>query len=182
MPAPLNAADERYRGKNKKIVYEKAGSAHERSNRAISRQEKNLTLSKVTVIDEGSGEIEVENPGGTVRLNIEILDSADDNEVVVKPVENLKDGVLWSTAIIDEHHAVLLNTGHDFYNKVYVPNLSEGVVVQGMDSLLWAFVEAELGTINEATKDHFENMKIEVSRLLRKLVKDLPDPEIETES
>ena len=51
-----------------------------------------------------------------------------------------------------------------------------------MDSLLWALVETELGIINDATKDNFENVKIEVSRLLRKLVKDLPEPVIESDS
>jgi hypothetical protein len=40
-------------------------------------------------------------------------------------------------------------------------------------------VEAELGTINEATKTHFEELRFEVSRLLRKLVEDLPEPELE---
>jgi hypothetical protein len=48
-----------------------------------------------------------------------------------------------------------------------------------MDSLLWAMIEAELGTINEATKTHFEELRFEVSRLLRKLVEDLPDPKME---
>ena len=149
---------------------------HKRSNRAISSQEKDLHIAKIDVIDEDSGEVEITNRSGKVRLNLEILNATDKDEIVVKPVENLEDGVLWKPAIIDGHHAVLLNTGHDFYHKVYVPNLAQGVFVQGMDSLLWALVEAELGTINDVAKEHFENLKIEVSRLLRKLVKDLPDP------
>ena len=120
--------------------------------------------------------MEITNRSGKVTLNLEILDSTDKDEIVVKPVKNLNDGVLWNAAIIDGHHAVQLNTGHDFYHKVYVPNLSDGAIIQGMDSLLWALVEAELGTINDAAKDHFENLKIEVSRLLRKLVSDLPEP------
>ena len=48
-----------------------------------------------------------------------------------------------------------------------------------MDSLLWALVEAEFGTINESTKTHFEELRFEVSRLLRRLVEDLPDPIID---
>ena len=182
LPAPRKAANERYRNHLKAKVFKEAANAHDRSNRAISKQEKNLQISKIDVIDEDSGEVEITNRSGKVRLNLEILDSTKKDEIVVKPVENLEDGVLWKPAIIDGHHAVLLNTGHDFYHKVYVPNLSEGVIVQGMDSLLWALVEAELGTINDVAKEHFDNLKIEVSRLLRKLVKDLPEPSDSTES
>jgi len=176
LPGPIKAARERYDLKKQKEVFRQAKTAHERSNRVISRQENDLHIAKIDVIDEDSGEVEITNRSGKVRLNLEILDSTNKDEIVVKPVENLEDGVLWKAAIIDGHHAVLLNTGHDFYHKVYVPNLSEGVFVQGMDSLLWALVEAELGTINDVAKEHFDNLKIEVSRLLRKLVRDLPDP------
>ena len=176
LPGPLKAADTRMRLKRKKEVFEEAKTAHDRSNRVISRQEKDLHISKIDVIDEDSGEVEITNRQGKVRLNLEILDSTKKDEIVVKPVENLEDGVLWKPAIIDGHHAVQLNTGHDFYHKVYVPNLAQGVIVQGIDSLLWALVEAELGTINDATKEHFDNMRIEVSRGLRILVRDLPDP------
>ena len=182
LPAPRKAANERRRMNQKAEIFEEAKTAHDRSNRVISRQENDLHISKIDVIDEDSGEVEITNRSGKVRLNLEILDSTKKDEIVVKPVENLEDGVLWKPAIIDGHHAVLLNTGHDFYHKVYVPNLAEGVIVQGIDSLLWALVEAELGTINDATKEHFDNLRIEVSRGLRKLVKDLPDPSDSAES
>ena len=55
----------------------------------------------------------------------------------------------------------------------------ETKALKGMDSLLWALIEAELGTINEATKTHFEELRFEVSRLLRKLVEDLPEPTLD---
>jgi len=51
-----------------------------------------------------------------------------------------------------------------------------------MDSLLWALSEAELGTINEVTKNHFTELRYEVSRILRKLVQDLPEPDISEDS
>ena len=153
-----------------------AGTVHKRSNRAISSQEKDLHIAKIDVIDEDSGEVEITNRSGKVRLNLEILDATDKDEIVVKPVENLEDGVLWKAAIIDGHRAVLLNTGHDYYHKVYVPNFSEGIVIQGIDSLLWALAISELETSTESTKEHFVNLKLEVSRLLRNLVKDLPEP------
>jgi hypothetical protein len=37
---------------------------------------------------------------------------------------------------------------------------------------------AELGTVNDATKGYFLEMRYEVSKLLRRLVEDLPDPDL----
>jgi hypothetical protein len=48
--------------------------------------------------------------------------------------------------------------------------------VQGLDSLLWALCSAELANVSEANKRNFEEMRYEVSRVLRRLVDDLPDP------
>ncbi|MBR0900728.1 hypothetical protein JQ616_37730 [Bradyrhizobium tropiciagri] len=70
-----------------------------------------------------------------------------------------------------------INTSHPYYHKVYIPNLARGVTIQGMDSLLWGLCIAELSTISDATAKHFEEMRFEVSRILRKLVEDLPEPE-----
>jgi hypothetical protein len=81
---------------------------------------------------------------------------------------------------VNGHHSVRINTGHPYYHKVYVPNHKSGVTMQGMDALLWALVEAELGTVSEKTKNHMQELRFEVSRLLRKLVEDLPEPEAET--
>ena len=48
-----------------------------------------------------------------------------------------------------------------------------------MDALLWALAEAEHKTYNEEIKEQYEEMRIAVSRILNKLVADLPDPEDE---
>jgi len=48
-----------------------------------------------------------------------------------------------------------------------------------MDSLLWALAEAELGTLAESTKELFQDLRYEVSRILKKLVKDLPEPDLD---
>ena len=47
-----------------------------------------------------------------------------------------------------------------------------------MDALLWALSEAEMSTYNEDTKEQYEDMRVQVSRILKKLVNDLPDPDI----
>lgn len=179
IPAPRNAANERYRNGQRKKVSNEAKDAHEGSNRSIASKEQDLRKAEVTVVDPAAGDVEVKNKSGTVRLKLKVSESTAPGQVCVQPADSIDDGILWAPAIIDGHHAVRVNTGHPYYHKVYVPNLSSDVTVQGMDSLLWALVEAELGTINEATKTHFEELRFEVSRLLRKLVEDLPEPKLE---
>jgi hypothetical protein len=47
---------------------------------------------------------------------------------------------------------------------------------------LWALAEAELSTYNEETKEQYEEMRIQVSRILKKLVNELPDPVVDEEA
>jgi hypothetical protein len=49
-------------------------------------------------------------------------------------------------------------------------------MVTGIDSLLWALAEAENSTVNEQTEEYYEDMRTSVSRQLKKLLADLPDP------
>jgi len=62
-----------------------------------------------------------------------------------------------------------------------VPCLSDGVTIQGMDALLWGLSVAELNCISDETKGTFEELRYEVSRNLKKLVEDLPEPELPEE-
>jgi hypothetical protein len=41
--------------------------------------------------------------------------------------------------------------------------------------------EAELSTFNDETKEQYEDMRFLVSKCLRKLVADLPDPDVSEE-
>ena len=86
------------------------------------------------------------------------------------------DGVLWEPGLVDGKHAVRINESHPYYKKVYVPILPQRVIVEGLDALLWALAEAENSTCNQQSIDNYEDMRVVVSRILRKLVADLPDP------
>jgi hypothetical protein len=48
-----------------------------------------------------------------------------------------------------------------------------------MDALLWGLSVAELNCISDSTKNTFTELRYEVSRNLRKLVEDLPEPDTE---
>jgi hypothetical protein len=181
LPAPRRAAEERYRKGEKKKAHEKAKSAHASSNAGIAPHEKELRTAEVTVTNEATGEVEIRNRQGVFTIRMPVTTAAEPGAVIIQPVASIDDGLLWEPCIIDGHHGVRINTGHAYYHKVYVPNLSSGVTVQGMDSLLWALSEAELGATTDTTRKHFKELRFEISRLLRALVDDLPEPMLEDE-
>lgn len=178
LPAPRRAANDRYRRGQKKKVAQAGKNSHAESNANIKSKEEDINVASVNILDEATGEVEVTNAQGKVRLRLKLSKPTAPNECYVKAVDELEDGVLWAPALIDQHKAVLINQGHPYYSKVYVPNLSSGVTIQGMDSLLWALCAAELGTVSHATKQHFNDLRFMVSRMLRQLVEDLPEPEL----
>lgn len=176
LTAPRREANKRNRkGLNRKAK-EKAKNSHIASNRNIGAKEDELDTADVNVINAETGECDVTNKNGQFRLKLKVGNSQNPEEVYVQPADGIDDNALFEPAIIDLHKAVRINTAHPYYHKVYIPNLASGVTIQGMDSLLWALCTAELSTINDATSQHFEEMRFEVSRLLRKLVEDLPEP------
>lgn len=173
---PRRAADDRYRKGQKKSIKKAAESAHDSSNVNIGAKEEDLDMAKVRVVDSKTQEVEITNSQGRVRLKLKLGSALKPGQCFVQPADGIDEGVLWEPALIDGHKAVRINTAHPYYHKVYVPNLSSGVTVQGMDSLLWALSGAELGTVNESTKHYFAELRFEVARLLRRLVEDLPEP------
>jgi hypothetical protein len=136
-----------------------------------------MVSATVEGVDGNTGSVTIHNKNGTIKLKLQVLDPERPGQLHVQTADSLNDGMLWEPAFIDGNQAVRINTSHPYYHKVYIPNRLSGVTVQGLDSLLWAMCVAELGNVNEANKRSFEEMRYEVSRSLRKLVDDLPDPD-----
>lgn len=173
---PRRAADQRYRSGERKKAMEASSGMHDSSNKNIHDKASEVSEAEVKVIDSKKSEVEVTNKYGSSRLIIKITQAQKPGEVHVQPVPGIDDGLLWEPGLIENNKAVRINTGHEYYSKVYLPNQKSGVTVQGLDSLLWALCEAEWGTMNDQTHQYFEEMRREVSRILRILVKDLPEP------
>lgn len=176
LPGPRREAQERYRKGVSAAVTGTAALLHAASNNAIHAKAEDLKTAQVAAVDGQSGDVTISNKLGTTRLKIKLVEKKNAGELHVQPTESLQDGMLWDPAFIDGNLAVRINTGHPYYHKVYVPNRKSGVTVQGLDSLLWALCSAELANVSEANKRNFEEMRYEVSRVLRRLVDDLPDP------
>lgn len=175
LPGPRREAESRYR--NGLSAQSSGASAllHTSSNNAIHEKADALQTAKLEAFDPKTGEGTIRNKGGEAKIKIKIVDSDRPGEVHVKPVPEIVNGLLFEPAYISANQAVQINTSHPYYHKVYLPNRHSGVTIQGLDSLLWALCCAELGCISNDTKRKFEEMRFEVSRLLRQLVEDMPD-------
>lgn len=178
LKAPRRAAEDLYRkGRTDKNV--KAGAtAHDASGNIIEGKAPSLENSHIDVTNPATGEVKISNKFGDHSAGVIKIaaPTASGNKRVI-PVDSITDGLLWEPTMAGGAHAVSINQSHDYYTKVYAPNLTNQTLITGMDSLLWALSEAELSTYNEEVKEQYVEMRIQVSRILRGLVKELPDPE-----
>lgn len=182
LPAPRREAEMRYRQGTKAAVAKTGAGPHEAANKTIESKAHSAEKSRTTIIDPANNEVEVENKNGVVKTHITIRAHAGKDACRVVPVESFGHGELWSPTLVDGKHAVAINMSHPFYQKVYYPLLERPTAVTGMDALLWSLAEAELSTFGEDTKAAFQDLKIEASRALEKLIADLPDPDVDGES
>jgi hypothetical protein len=169
-------AEDRFRKGQRRELAKSGVGAHDPSNRTIRSKVDELRTPNVKDSDSSTNTATISNASGEVRLKIKVSSSQRPEEVFVQTAEELQDGMLWEPALVDGKPSVRINRGHPYYSKVYIPNLSSGVTVQGMDSLMWAITNAELNCVSESTKRSFEDLRFEVSRTLRRLVEDLPEP------
>lgn len=178
MPAPRRAAEERYRKGTSKGVQAKARDVHATSNRNIEDKAKSVEESSVVVTPEGK--VQISNKNGTFEnQQISIRTSSKQGQYRVIPVSSLENGMLWNPCIVNGKHAVEINQSHPYYQKIYFPILEQNVMVTGMDALSWALAEAEFSTYNPETREQYEDMRISVSRCLKKLIANLPDPDLD---
>lgn len=179
--APRRAAADRYRHGTAQQVSKIAEKrdAHAESNRNIDEKARSVEGAKITVTKPD--EATIENQNGIFTHKITIISNPKPGQVRVIPKPTLEYGQLWEPCIADGKHAVQINQSHPYYQKVYSPILAQNVMVTGMDALLWALAEAEHKTYNEEIKEQYEEIRIAVSRILKTLVADLPDPEEEDE-
>lgn len=176
LPGPRREASERYRKGVDALVSGTAALLHAVSNNAIHAQADSLKTAKLEEVDGATGNVTVSNKNGVTKLRIKLVEEKNSGECHVQPVDSLQDGLLWEPAFISNNQAVRINTSHPYYHRIYIPNKKSGVTVQGLDSLMWGLCAAELGNVSESSQRNFEEMRYEVSRILRRLAEDLPEP------
>lgn len=174
--APRREAEKRYRERETKAIGDIASTAHDHSNENINDKANETEASKIKPV--GDDKAEVENNFGAYTKTISIINDADPKKDRVHPVETLPYDALWEPALVNGKHAVKISESHPFYKKVYGPYLAQHLVVEGLDDLLWALAEAENSTCSDTAIENYQDMRFTVSRILKKLVADLPDPEL----
>ena len=182
LPAPRREANNRYREGQQKPIQKKGEGAHDNSNKNIRNRENAAGGAKVSVVDSNTGEATIENRHGMIQIKLPITSAKRPGEVFVQPVEDIRNGLLFQPALIEKHKAVQINTSHPYYHKVYIPNLNRSVIMQGLDSLMWALCVAEFSTVQDSTAETLKDMRYEVSRILEKIVETLPEPEIDDDA
>lgn len=174
-------AGRRYRRQNR----EKANTQnidHSTANKNIA-ETGNASKPDVTSVDPVTqSAIISNNMGPKIRLKTAVQSNVSPDAVYVEAVESITNGELWQPALRSpgtSGHvpAVLLNKHHDFYQKIYKRAAANGYAVEGMDLLLWAFAVAEQNNTNEEMEPIFEDIRNEISNNLRKLLRNVPDPE-----
>lgn len=182
LPAPRREANRRYRVGEQKKVTQAAAGAHSNSNSTIGNREAVAGGAEVRIIDPKTGDVEITNSHGRIRMKLPVGAANAPGEVHVQPVDSINNGLLFEPVMVDQKRAVRINRSHPYYHKVYVPNINRSVTVQGMDSLLWSLAVAELTAMREATSDHFKDLRYEMSRILERLVETLPEPELNSDA
>lgn len=178
-------------------VYREAGSRYRRQNREKANthtidhssankniaETSNASKPQVTSTDTATqSAIVSNNMGPKIRLKTAVQSNVSPDAIYVEAVENITNGELWQPALRSPGNtghvpAVLLNKHHDFYQKIYKRAAANGYAVEGMDLLLWAFAVAEQNNTNEELEPIFEDIRNEISNNLRKLLRNVPDPE-----
>ena len=174
LPPFRQRSNDLYRATEAKKLAEKDEGKHNKSNKTIEAKGKELENSKIEVLNADDGTVKIHNSHGTTTGKLIILDLDDhsNHRVITKPKDNTT--FLWEGTIANQEHAVTINTTHPFYSKVYA-KIDNSDVRAGLDYLLWALTEAELSTINNSTKEQYEDMRYQVSKILKKLVEEIPD-------
>jgi len=174
-------AGQRYRRKNRELALNKPID-HTSANKNIA-DTGNTETPQVSSVDTNTQSAVVSNNlGQKIKLKVAVQSYVSADTIYVEAVENITSGELWQPALRsagDSGHvpAVLLNTHHDFYQKIYKRAAANGYAVDGMDLLLWAFAAAEQNNTNAELEPIFEDIRSEISNNLRKLLRNVPDAE-----
>ena len=174
-----NLANQRYREGRKKQVGAGGVNIHQSSNRIVGQYENEITNNKITGTDVLKGVATIENSYGTSLIKLLKPEESKPNYPYIVPMANMGDGVFWQPIINDNKRAVGLNSSHEFYEKIYLPAKQTDIVIQSFDYLLWALSMGELDTVNDKVRDFYEDMRISVSKTLRRLSERLPEVDLE---
>lgn len=181
LSGPRRVADQRSRRREKEKATE--GIDHTAANINIE-ETKNTAKPEFVGADQG-GKVAVinNNRGSGLKIKATVEKAYESSNIFIKPTP-LSSGLLWEPVYKPLENgayaiSVHINSGHDFYTKIYQSARRSGHAVEGMDLLLWALAAAEQNNVNEEMEEVFEELRDEISSNLRKLLKNKEIPDLE---
>jgi hypothetical protein len=174
-------ANNRYRRRERDANVEK-GIDHSSANKSIGSTPTTKKATVTSVDPVTHTPVIANNRGLRIKLKQPVQSNVSADSLYVEAVENITSGELWQPVLRSSSDdgfssGVLLNKHHDFYQKIYKRAVGNGYAVEGMDLLLWAFAAAEQNNTNPELEPIFEDFREEISANLRKLLRDVPEPD-----
>ena len=166
-----NEGNNRFRQNEKTTVKVQAKGLHAKANAMLSAKGPNLTTAQFTENEQGT--VTVTNKYGVMEAPYDAIEPTD-NEMPIRTVDSIVDGLLWKPALIGANPGVLLNANHEFYQRFYIANKDNQNAITAMDSVFWAFGVSESEVIDTKAAENLEDQRYQVSAKLRKLARELP--------
>ncbi|WP_235735717.1 ATP-binding protein [Nocardioides alcanivorans] len=182
---PVRREADRLSRKGKTPTTKQGGEKTRPTERTINRLKGSLTVPTIEQTPGGAislknnaGEVAVRDDAGKETGIVAIVVDEDEQGLSVVRHDTLEDGALWEARYANAAGIqVALNAGHSWYRKAYLPNAADSNLVQAIEYLFYALAQAEMNNTDTDAHETFAEFRIEVSRNLKKLVKDLPDPD-----
>jgi len=124
-------------------------------------------------IEGEESEVRLRNSQGEHTVVMQVSNS--DAGKFVQPVDNINGNMVYQPVLIEGNQGVQINTSHDFYKKVYLPNKEIRGVTLGLDGLFWSLSLAEMKAIPATEHARwFSDMRWELTRILQQYANELP--------
>lgn len=173
-----NEGSRRYRKKRTTESKKASTGIHASSNTTIKSIEGDLVPPGIVTQTDDSHAL-IKNDFGSLETTYTIHTTANGEDVALDTKESLEDGVLWEPALLNGKPGVLLNAGHEFYQKFYVLNKDNRAATDSMDYVFWALAQAENQALAADAQDNLRDARYVASRCLKKVSKYLPEVSVE---
>ena len=172
------AAEARYRNQETQQHAYEADQLHAKSNAAIKRQAVSSRGYKAEKLLNGKP-IVTSQSGAQFIDPIPVIEDAGVEPVIAVP--DLPDSLLWQPRITgratsEMQTSVEVNVSHPFYQKAYSLCKDNPNAIKALDYVLWSLANAEYSAKDAGSLQNFEELRREVSRNLRRLADELPNP------
>lgn len=178
LTGPRDHANSAYRRKQKQDIIK--GISHTGSAKTVT-ETKNIIKPSVTITDPDNQNVIISNNRGNgIKIQAPVLNEQDPKKLCISASEEIVSGHLWeanfSSESFENHQlGVHINKHHDFYSKIY-SRAGNQYSIEGMDLLIYSLAAAEMNNTHEDLEEIWEDIRDEVSRNLKRLLKNYELP------